>query len=680
MGYGLLLACLAFALAGCGGGGSKPSTETNVASDESAASASPTPSGKSWAGKTAAPAIPGGLTWFNVEQPLTLAQLKGKVVVLDFWTLGCINCQHIIPDLKRLEAEFGHALVVIGVHSGKYATEHDDDSVREAVKKYGLEHPIVNDPDFAVWKTFGANAWPFLVIIDPAGKLVGVHAGEGVYPLFQPVIASLVAEFEAKGQVNRTPVPSVADAVAPSTVLSYPAEVVADAATDRLYVADAGHNRILVSSLNGRLIQTIGTGVEGFADGGPAEAAFRQPQGLALALDGKRLFVADTRNHAVRAIDLTTYEVATIAGTGAQLDRLPQGEQPGRETALASPWDLAVWRDSLFIAMAGVHQLWRLDLRTNLIGPFAGTTREGIQDGDRRTEATLAQPSALAIEGAWLYWVDAESSALRRLPLDGAGNVDTLVGTGLFDYGADDGTGTKAKLQHPQGLAAANGRLFIGDTYNHKVRAYDPSTKAVSTLAGDDQRGYEDAAGAFAAFDEPAGLSAAAGLLYVADQNNHAIRTVDLTSGRVATVVFSNLSVAASQAAGRRSQVELPAVEVAAGVGAIKLRISSPEGYHLNSQGPSQAAFAVEREGVVAVSEAKVTWVSDDAAVSIPVPASFSVGATKVTVTLTVYYCRGGEEALCFIQHVDLVVPVRVTADSTTGDLIFRYELPKSEV
>src|SRR6188508_299408 len=183
---------------------------------------------KSWAGSDPAPSIPTGVTWFNVERPLTLQELKGRAVLLDFWTLGCINCQHIIPDLKRLEEEFGDSLVVIGVHSGKYATEHDDESIREAIRRYGLQHPVVNDPEFNVWRAFGASAWPTLVLIDPAGNLVGGHAGEGVYPLFQPILESLVNEFSQNGLLKPAALPLSLDADPATAVLSYPSKVLAD--------------------------------------------------------------------------------------------------------------------------------------------------------------------------------------------------------------------------------------------------------------------------------------------------------------------------------------------------------------------------------------------------------------------------------------------------------------------
>ena len=679
-GFTLVLAitCLlgAVLLAACGGGGpaSPARLETASVSNDGTPGAS---AQKSWAGKEAAPAFPADLGWFNVDKPLTVASLKGKVVLLDFWTLGCINCQHIIPDLQKLEAEFGDALTVIGVHSGKYATEHDDDSIREAIKRYGLHHAVVNDPDFVFWQAYSANAWPTVILIDPAGNLVGGHAGEGVYPLFQPIVASLVKEFDAKGRVSRTPVPLKLDSRAAATVLSYPGKVLADADGKRLFIADSGHNRVLVASLDGRLSEAYGSGKEGFADGSPTEAAFLQPQGLALSADGKTLFVADTRNHAVRAIDLASGATTTIAGTGKQLTQLPKGDAKGVQTALSSPWDLVAVGQTLYISMAGVHQLWALDLASNAISVFAGTSREGVSDGARRTIATLAQPSGITTDGRSLFWVDPEGSAVRRLEIGGEANVTTLVGTGLFDYGDEDGAGLKAKLQHPQGVTVAGGKLYISDTYNHKVKILDLASGKTSTLAGGD-RGRNDGAGTAARFDEPGGLSVAAGKLYVADTNNQVVRVVDPGSGQVSTLVLSNLSVAASATGpGRRTQVALPAVAVAPGQTELTVTFSSPAGYHLNSQAPGRITLLAADSSTAALGQTTASWSSDQPSVTVSIPATLTAGSTTLTAVGEVYYCRGGEEALCFIHFIELTLPLTVQAGAT-GSLSLTYSLPEA--
>lgn len=658
--------CAALLSSACFGGGKPPSTPDgidNVTNEEPR---------RSWAGKEPAPALPDGLTWFNVQRPLTLEELKGRIVLLDFWTLGCINCQHIVPDLKALEAEFGDRLLVIGVHSGKYATEHDDESVLEAVRRLGIEHPVVNDPDFAVWNTFGANAWPTLVLIDPVGNLVGGHAGEGVYELFQPILSSLVEEFSEQFVAN--PLPISIDAAPSTAVLSYPGGVLADEASGKLYIADTGHNRILEATLEGELIRAFGTGEEGFADGAAHEAHFRQPHGLALSADGTKLYVADTRNHAVRMIDLASGDTVTIAGTGRQLDRLPVGEQPSRETAMASPWDLVLADDRLFVSMAGVHQIWVLDPQQFTVAVFAGTSREGIQDGERLLMATLAQPSGITTDGTRLYWVDPESSSLRQVFIAGEERVETLVGTGLFAYGDTDGPGGGASFQHPQDVVFDDGALYVADTYNHRLRVYDTIARVVGTAAGS-ARGWSDGAAGMAMLDEPGGLDVAGGRVYIADSNNHLVRVFEPETGQLSTLTLTNVAAVANSAVGALTRVELDAQNAVPGASNLQVRISTPAGFHLNSQAPSTLELRSSNTAVVDLGEDTLSWNSNEPEVTFPVPVKLGQGAATVTATLSAYYCRDGEEALCFIARHELTLPVQVTSDGVAG-LRLHYELP----
>ena len=632
----------------------------------------------SWAGTQPSPEFPSGLSWVNVDHPLTLGDLRGKMVLLDFWTQGCINCQHIVPDLKRLEAEFGDALAVIGVHSGKYATEHEDRSIEQAARRYGIEHPVVNDEEFVFWRTFGASAWPTLVLIDPAGNLVGFHAGEGVYPLFQPILASLAEEFDQRGMLDRQPVALGTGERQPGTVLAYPSLALPDVEGRRVFIADAGHNRIIVTDLEGRIDSSIGSGREGLVDGPAGEAAFRQPQGLALSGDGRRLFVADTRNHALRAVDLASGEVSTIAGTGRQLDRLPVGRAPATEVALASPWGLLLHQNSLYVSMAGVHQIWVMDLAEGTIGVFAGTSREGIEDGNRRRMATLAQPSGLASDGRYLYWVDPESSAVRRVLLDSAdGEVETLVGTGLFDYGDEDGTGKAARLQHPQGITCDGGMVYIADTYNHRIRTLDPVSLEVRTLAGSGQRGRADGEGIAASFDEPGGISAAGGTLYVADTNNHLIRLVDAESGETRSLLLSNLEAIRSDAGFPTILDQLPPVEAAPGSATLRVVLDMPEGHHLNRLGASTLRFESTDPSVVSLPRAELFLSADGEAGDAAVPVELAEGSAVVNVTGTIYFCREGEEALCFVEQVAAELPVTVRTGAGTDEIVVHYRLAR---
>jgi thiol-disulfide isomerase/thioredoxin len=528
-----------------------------------------------------APEFPGGHTWFNVASPLSLEELRGKVVLLDFWTSGCINCQQIVPDLDRLEAEFGDALVVIGVHSGKYDREQEDASVQQSTVRYGLKHPVVNDPDFIIWSLHRANAWPTLVLIDPNGRTLGLRAGEGVYDAFQPVIADVVADFDEADLIDRTPIELDLEAVAiTSAVLSQPSTVLADEVSDRLFIADAGHNRVLISTLSGELQSVIGSGTQGSEDGSFDEASFDQPQGFALSPDGNTLYIADTRNHLIRAANLLDGTVETIAGTGERSFARPSDNTPATETALASPWGLILDDDVLYIAMAGVHQLWTMDIATNQLAVFAGSGREGIDDGPR-LQATLAQPSGLTTDGTNLYWTDPESSAIRSVPIQGDGDVTTLVGTGLFDFGDRDGVGTDALLEHPQGIGFVDGTLFVADTYNHKLRTVDPTTTVVVTIAGGDEAGFADGRGIDSLLNEPNGISRAGDLLYFADANNHVVRTWSLTNGTISTLGLSNLSVLAQDNDGDTIRVSLEGQTVGPDTTELRIRLTTPEGFQL---------------------------------------------------------------------------------------------------
>ncbi len=384
----------------------------------------------------AAPELAGGAGWFNVDRPLSLKDLRGKVVLLDFWTYGCINCLHVIPDLKRLEAKYGPALVVIGVHSAKFKNEGESERIRQAILRYEREEPVVNDRDFRIWRAYGVRAWPTLVVIDADGDLIGGVEGEGHYEDLDRVIGILIADAQARGALDEKPIPLALEKhrLGP-TLLAFPGKILADPGGDRLFIADTNHNRIVVARRDGQVLDTVGGLDAGLRDGSFAEARFDHPQGM--ALDGSALYVADRENHLIRKVDLAARRVTTAAGTGRQShSRTVRG--PARSTGLNSPWDLLIVKSTLYIAMAGPHQIWALDLASGEIRPHAGRGSEDLTDGPL-AEAELAQPSGLATDGARLYFADSEASAIRSADFDPTGEVRTIVGTGLFDFGDVDG-------------------------------------------------------------------------------------------------------------------------------------------------------------------------------------------------------------------------------------------------
>jgi thiol-disulfide isomerase/thioredoxin len=487
-----------------------------------------------------APELSGATAWLNTTAPLSLAALRGKVVLLDFWTYGCVNCMHVLPDLKRLEAKYRDELVVIGVHSPKFENEKSVENLRRIVQRYGIAHPVAQDADFRIWRAYTVRAWPTLVLIDPAGYVVATAPGEGHGAALDRVIAAVVAVFDEREAIDRRPVASLlAERAADEATLRFPGKVLADQASGRLCVADTNHHRVGVWTLTGTSIVSAGDGRAGFVDGPFDSARFDKPQGL--ALEGDTLYVADTGNHAVRALNLATRTVTTAAGTGRQGQRGSVGGA-AHETSLVSPWDLQIWRRLLFIAMAGVHQVWMLDLTRGLAFPYAGSGHEARVDGSI-DDAAFAQPSGLTSDGEALFVADAEANIIRRIVLPPVNRVETSVGGNLFDFGDVDGVGDAVRLQHPlgvawQGSAAGGGRVFIADTYNHRLKVLDPVTRRVTAFAGSGQPGCRDGAAASAQFHEPGGLSVAGDVLYVADTNNHAIRTVSLTTREVGTLAL----------------------------------------------------------------------------------------------------------------------------------------------
>jgi thiol-disulfide isomerase/thioredoxin len=482
-----------------------------------------------------APELEGGVAWLNTGKPLKLKDLKGKVVLLDFWTLCCINCIHVMPDLEKLEKKYANELVVIGVHSAKFDNEKNSESIRKAILRYGLRHPVVNDADQKIWTAYGCSSWPTFVLIDAEGYYRAEGSGEGLLKELDRAIGTLVDEAKKKKILNETPIrfdtAKFRDKV--DSPLYFPGKVLADEKSNRLFIADSTNHRIVITDLAGRGIAVAGTGVPGRKDGPFAAAQFDDPQGMAAS--GDTLYVADRKNHCIRELDLKAKAVTTIAGTGEQDRTGRSGGGPALERGLNSPWDLLLDGDRLFIAMAGHHQIWTLNLKEKRVESFAGSGRENIKDGPLDV-ANFAQPSGLTTDGKFLYVADPEVSAVRKVPMDGQGRVVTLTGTGLFDFGDEDGIGKEAKLQHAIGVQYVAGKVYVADTYNSKIKVIDLKDNAVTTFLG----GKKDDKDPM--FNEPAGLSYAKGKLYVADTNAHRIRVVDLKTKALTTLPIKGVS------------------------------------------------------------------------------------------------------------------------------------------
>ncbi|MFE5870116.1 NHL domain-containing thioredoxin family protein [Streptomyces roseifaciens] len=428
-----------------------------------------------------APELIGKGGWLNTgNTDLSLADLRGRIVILDFWTFCCVNCLHVLDELRELEEKHRDTVVIIGVHSPKFVHEAEHQAVVDAVERYEVHHPVLDDPELATWKQYAVRAWPTLVVIDPEGYVVAQHAGEGHAHALEKLVEELEAEHAAKGTLRRGDGPYVAPEPV-ATDLRFPGKAVVLPGGGFLVSDSTRHQLVELAADGETVVRRIGSGERGFGSD-----AFSEPQGLALLPGGETVVVADTVNHALRTYDLQTGAVGTIAGTGRQWMQGQPTSGPAREVSLSSPWDVAWFADRLWIAMAGVHQLWTYDPRTGTVEVAAGTTNEGLVDGPAR-EAWFAQPSGLAAAGDRLWVADSETSALRYVERDGDGfAVRTAVGTGLFDFGHRDGDAAQALFQHPLGVTALpDGSVAVSDTYNHALRRYDPATGEVTTLATD---------------------------------------------------------------------------------------------------------------------------------------------------------------------------------------------------
>jgi thiol-disulfide isomerase/thioredoxin len=610
-----------------------------------------------------APELEGGVAWLNTSGPITLRDLKGKIVLLDFWTLCCINCIHTLPDLAKLEKKYPNQLVVIGIHSAKFENEKSSESIRKAILRYEISHPVVNDANMRIWRRYAAQSWPTLYLIDPEGYIVGRDAGEGLYEGADALINRLIQIHRKKKTLDEQPLSFNLARFKErgDSPLFFPGKVLADATGNRLFIADSTHHRIVITDLQGKKIAVAGTGEADRRDGPFDRACFNDPQGM--ALQGDTLFVADRKNHLIRALDLKNQTVKTVAGTSAQgQDRRRGG--PALKVSLNSPWDLYLHVNTLFIAMAGHHQIWTLDLREASLAPYAGTGRENIADG-ALLEAEFAQPSGLTSDGTNLYVADSEISAVRSVPAWGKGEVKTIVGEGLFEFGDHDGVGSQVRLQHALGVAYHDGLVYVADTYNSKIKVIDPAQRSCTTVLGGKNGGWLTGP----LFSEPGGLSITGDKMYVADTNNHRIRVVDLKTKAVSTLELKGVKPPSPPRDSDRpffpnpTRTTLPLVTVPGdGELTLQVELGLPLGFKLNPE--AQMSYLVET-----LPEARGTWsvtkcVDPQTSLKVTVPAARLSESAGLRFSLLYYECADGAQALCRVKSRIWDIPLKFDKDS----------------
>jgi thiol-disulfide isomerase/thioredoxin len=455
--------------------------------------------------------------WLNIEKPLSMKDLEGYIVILDFWTYCCINCMHMLEDLDLIERKYSDKpVIVIGIHSAKFYNEQVKENIESAIERYEINHPVIIDKDMRIWRDYSINAWPTIVIIDPKGNIVYKEAGEGQRVSIEDTINVLLEIYKP------TKPPLKFKSVKKERILSFPAKI--SFSNDLFAVSDSNNNRILIIDLEGRVRDVIG-GIKGFRDGNFKEAAFCKPQGV-LWLDDK-VYVADTYNHAIRVIDLNKESVYTLAGTGEKGWYINNDPKLAR---LNSPWDLAYHNDYLYIAMAGTHQIWRYNLKDEYIEVFAGSGYEGLIDGYLKT-TQFAQPSGLSVSKDILYVADSETSSIRAIDINDK-IVRTIVGKDLFIFGYKDGRIDDALFQHPLGLDNTKDKIYVADTYNHAIRVIDLSNNEVYTLLSKDSVLCSNNCNILGLY-EPNDVKVYMDGLYIVDTNNHLIRVYTFSTNKL---------------------------------------------------------------------------------------------------------------------------------------------------
>ncbi len=588
-----------------------------------------------------------GRRWLNTGGvDVTLASLRGRVVVLDFWTFCCVNCLHVLEELRPVEQRFPDELVLIGVHSPKFEHEGEPAAVEAAVSRYAVHHPVLDDPDLVTWRAYTARAWPTLVVIDPEGYVVASLSGEGHGPGLAGLVGELVEEHRAKGTLRRGDTPYVPPTL-PASRMSFPGKAVG-LPDGSLVVSDTAHHKIvhLEADLETERRRWGGDGT------------FDEPQGLLLlpadvaAEIGLDLLVADSVHHQIAGISFATNEIRVVAGTGRPL-RARSGGGLALEQDISTPWDLAWWGDRVVIAMAGVHQLWELRLDADpaaaTLGILAGTTQEGVRDGVAAT-AWLAQPSGLATsaDGSCIWIADSETSALRSISLGAGGpELSTHVGTGLFDFGHRDGSGHgpvgseqvgEALLQHPLGVTVLpDGSVAVSDTYNGAIRRYDPVTNSVTTLA--------------------TGLAEPSDAVVETDVEGTRLVVVESAAHRLVRVA---LPAEAQLVGGPARRTLRPATDLAPGVIDLVVAFTPPTGQHLDDRygDPTRLVVSASPEALLLEGDGSAAGLTRRLRLARGIPA----GTLHVSVQAAA--CDDEvEHAACHLFQQDWGIPLRLVDD-----------------
>lgn len=459
--------------------------------------------------------LPTSGIWLNAA-PATLQDMRGRPLVLAFVNGASVWCMQRLAEVMRWQARNPGKVQLLVVQVPRFEFEREPQHALKLLRRQGISAPVVLDAQWDAWRRFDVQSWPTLLMLDAYGqeqeRLVGATGDleRALNSLGEGVMRPLDDDAYGVREINAEP----------RLPLLFPAGLVATA--DRLYVADTGHHRILECNHDGRVLRQFGLGSADLINGGTGEAAFNRPQGLALVRE--ILYVADTGNHALRSINLISGQVDTLCGNGRAGDP--------RAGVLAQPWDsplnhpaaVAVADNQVHIAMAGDNHIWSYDLGTRELRWRAGAGAVEVRDGSGHL-AAFAQPCSLVAVQQTLYVCDALGSAIRSVQLRGD-LVQTLVGQGPWESGNVDGPRLRARLQYPLALAMGpdSPLLWIADAGNGSLRTLRLGGGDLSTVNLPRR------------LHGPAALAVAAGAIWIAEADAHAVLRFDPLSGELSEV------------------------------------------------------------------------------------------------------------------------------------------------
>ncbi|MDR6095086.1 hypothetical protein [Stenotrophomonas sp. SORGH_AS_0321] len=458
--------------------------------------------------------LPEFATWLNAA-PATLSELRGQPLALLFVNAASAWCAQRLAEVANWQSRHPGRLQVLVLQVPRFDFEREEAASLKLLRRQGLHSIALLDSDWDGWRRFGVTAWPTIVLMDVYGRessrLVGLgQPGELDRALNELCGSVQPSAFEPLRELHPEP----------RLPLCFPTGLAVT--TERLYIADSGHHRVLECTHGGRVVRQFGQGTPDFMDGGAQEAAFNRPQ--ALVVERESLYVADTGNHALRRINIITGQVDTLCGSGRPGEPLEGQVNDPRSVALNHPTGLALADNELHVAMAGDNRIWSYHLGQRRLTRRAGSGAIDQRDGSGNV-AAFAQPTGLAVVQQALYVADALASSIRCVQLRGD-LVQTLIGQGVWNHGSEDGPRDRASLQFPQAIALSPDAplLWIADAGNGRLRTLRLGGGELVTQALPRR------------LHGPAGLAVGSGAVWIAETDAHAVLRFDPASGVLSDV------------------------------------------------------------------------------------------------------------------------------------------------